>query len=202
MRLLSLALFSSCAALQLTPAVHVARRASTPVMGFFDGLKDKFSPTTKPTAVGGDLVTPFDRWLGNDKSAATEAVERGVTTTTYKDPNDVANYLTVSLAKPMGIAFVENPSKDKGLVVDEVLPTGSAASSTTPILSGDQLVAVDSTLVLGLDFDTGLDVSARHAHTLHSKRAASRGAAELSAGSHSETRDVRPRHFRHTPKHV
>ena len=159
MRLLFLALFSCCAALRLSPSMHCARRASTPLMGLFDGFKDAFGSGAEP-AVGSDRVTPFDRWLGLDKDLEAEAYA-AANTVQYKDPNDVANYLTVSLAKPMGIAFVENPSADKGLVVDEVLPTGSAASSATPILPGDQLVAVDSTLVLGEDFDTGLDVRAR-----------------------------------------
>lgn len=135
-------------------------------MGLFDGVKDAFGAGDKP-AVGSDRVTPFDRWLGLDKDLMDEN-EQIDNTVTYIDPNDATNYLTVSLAKPMGIAFVENPSSDKGLVVDEVLPTGSAASSATAILPGDQLVAVDSTLVLGEDFDTGLDVRACHARPLPS----------------------------------
>merc|ERR1712086_120173 len=51
----------------------------------------------------------------------------------------------------------ENVGDCNGLVVDEVLPTGSAAASEKAIASGDQLVAVDTTLVLGNDFDTGLE---------------------------------------------
>jgi len=154
MRLLALLTFSSCAALRLAPLAG-ARRCASPSMGVFDGVKDAFSSGEKPL-VGGDRVTPFDRWLGLDQglTAEDEQVDK---TVTFIDPNDAANYMTLSLAKPMGIAFVENAGNDLGLVVDEVLPTGSAAASATPVLPGDQLVAVDGDLVLGAEFDAGLD---------------------------------------------
>ena len=140
-----------------------SRRCSAPqMMGLFDGVKDAFGAGEKP-AVGGDRVTPFDRWLGLDKELEAENTQGDPNAEMYVDPNDVNNYFAVSLAKPMGIAFVENANAPvvgecKGLVIDEVLPTGSAASSEKPLLPGDQLVAVDSTLVLGAEFDTGLEV--------------------------------------------
>ena len=38
---------------------------------------------------------------------------------TYVDPGDATNYIQISLAKPMGIAFVENDS-GSGVYIDEV----------------------------------------------------------------------------------
>ena len=66
------------------------------------------------------------------------------------------NYLTIELSKPMGIAFVENEGECGGIYVDDLLPDGSAASATPALARRDQLVAVDSQLVLGQDFDTAL----------------------------------------------
>ena len=159
-------LLCSCTALRLAPSQPVggARRRNSPDMGLFDGAKEAFGAGEKPL-VGGDRITPFDRWLGLDKELESETIERvGAAGVSYVDPNDVTAYFSVALAKPMGIAFVENVGECQGLVVDEVLPTGAAADSETAILSGDQLVAVDATLVLGNDFDTGLDVR-RRSHT-------------------------------------
>ena len=119
------------------------------------GVKDAFGAGEKPM-VGGDRVTPFDRWLGLDKELEGESTS-GDPTKAFIDPNDAANYFAVELSKPMGIAFVENANDCLGLVIDEVLPTGSAAASEKGLVSGDQLVAVDSTLVLGVEFDTGLE---------------------------------------------
>ena len=152
-----LGLLSSCPALHMSPPVSGARRSLSPRMGLFDGAKEAFGAGEKPL-VGGDRITPFDRWLGLDKEMESEVIERvGASGVSFVDPNEVSSYFTVSLAKPMGIAFVENVGDCNGLVVDEVLPTGSAAASEKAIASGDQLVAVDTTLVLGNDFDTGLE---------------------------------------------
>ena len=158
-----LSLLSSCPALHMSPPVSGARRSLSPRMGLFDGAKEAFGAGEKPL-VGGDRITPFDRWLGLDKEMESEVIERvGTAGVSFVDPSDVSSYFTVSLAKPMGIAFVENTGECNGLVVDEVLPTGSAAASEKAIASGDQLVAVDTTLVLGNDFDTGLEVRPSYA---------------------------------------
>ena len=140
----------------------VPSRAGAVRMGLFDGAKKAFEAGAgageKPL-VGGDRITPFDRWLGLDKEMESETIERvGVQGATFVDPNELTSYFTVALTKPMGIAFVENAGDCKGLVVEEVMDTGSAAASEKSIISGDQLVAVDTTLVLGNDFDTGLGV--------------------------------------------
>merc|ERR1712008_662457 len=74
-----------------------------------------------------------------------ETIERvGVQGATFVDPNELTSYFTVALTKPMGIAFVENAGDCKGLVVEEVMDTGSAAASEKSIISGDQLVAGDT----------------------------------------------------------
>ena len=155
-----LSLLSSCPALHLSPPVSGARRSLSPRMGLFDKAQEAFGAGDKPL-VGGDRVTPFDRWLGLDKELEAEKIERvGNSGVTFIDPSDASSYYSVSLTKPMGIGFVENSGDCKGLVVDEVLTEGSAAASEKAIAAGDQLVAVDSTLVLGNDFNTGLEVRA------------------------------------------
>jgi C-terminal processing protease CtpA/Prc len=75
----------------------------------------------------------------------------------YVDPSDTANYFSVAIAKPMGIAFVENDGESGGVYVDEVLAEGSAASCGVRLEKGDQLIGVDATLVAGASFDTALD---------------------------------------------
>lgn len=131
-----------------------AYRVPPPRMGLFDGMKSAFSSSTGEKPIpSADRVTPFDRWLGLDKSLEQE--NEPDKNAIYIDPSDVNNYVSASLAKPMGIAFVENEGSS-GVYIDEVLADGSAAVSQM-LRKGDQLVAVDSTLVLGVDFDTALD---------------------------------------------
>jgi len=123
-------------------------------MGLFDGVKDAFGQGDKPIPAA-DRVTPFDRWLGLDTALVEE--EGPDQSAAYIDPNDTSNYFSVTLGKPMGIAFVENDSGCGGVYVDEVLAEGAAASSSAPLLKGDQLVGVDTTPVAGLGFDDALD---------------------------------------------
>jgi len=130
-------------------------RARSPMMGLFDGVKDAFGQGDKPIPAA-DRVTLFDRWLGLDKALVEE--EGPDQSAAYIDPNDVDNYFSVSLPKPMGIAFVENDGDNSGVYVDEVLSDGSAASSAAPLIKGDQLVGVDSTPVAGASFDSAIDV--------------------------------------------
>ena len=129
------------------------QRSSSLCMGLFDGVKDAFGGD-KPIPAA-DRVTPFDKWLGLDNALVEE--ETPDESAAYIDPNDVANYFSVSLGKPMGIAFVENEGGG-GVYVDEVLSEGSAASLSTKLEKGDQLVGVDATLVAGSDFDGALDI--------------------------------------------
>lgn len=123
-------------------------------MGLFDGVKDAFGGD-KPV-VAADRVTPFDRWLGLDK-ALVDAENTVDESATYIDPTDTSNYFSVTLAKPMGIAFVENDGECSGVYIDQVLAEGSASASAAPLAKGDQLVGVDATPVHGADFDTALD---------------------------------------------
>lgn len=121
-------------------------------MGLFDGAKDAL--WGDQPIVPGERVTPFDRWFGlND-----ELMEEGKPSESaaYIDPNDPANYFSISLAKPMGIVFSEN-SESGGTYIDEVLKEGSAARSTKALAQGDQLVGVDSTVVYGASLEVALD---------------------------------------------
>ena len=86
---LCLAAAPSLAFAYATGAVRgvVASRAALS-MGLFDGVKDAFGGD-KPI-VAADRVTPFDRWMGLDKTLvdAEEAFDESVA---YIDPNDPTN---------------------------------------------------------------------------------------------------------------
>jgi len=139
----------------LAAPLALGYRMPAPRMGLFDGAKEAFSAKAEKPLVAADRVTPFDRWLGLDKELVeAEEPEKGVT---FIDPNKADSYVTVSLVKPMGIAFIENEGESGGICIDDILEEGSAKMSDIPLLTGDQLVAVDSTLLLGADFDTALD---------------------------------------------
>lgn len=136
-------------------APGLASRASVS-MGLFDGVKNAFgaSGAEKPL-VAADRVTPFDRWMGLDKELV--GADQVDETAAYIDPTDKANYFTVVLPKPMGIAFVENERDCGGVYVDEVMAEGSAKAENAPLLKGDQLVGVDTLAVVGADFDQAID---------------------------------------------
>ncbi len=68
---------------------------------------------------------------------------------------DEKNYIGVSLAKPMGIVFEENDSEFGGIFVQSVTEDGAAAKNGL-LQTGDQLVAVGTKNVAGLDFDDAL----------------------------------------------
>ena len=91
----------------------------------------------------------------------------------YIDPNDLANYYSISLPKPMGIAFVENDGEVRGVYVDQVLAEGSASSEKAPLVKYDQLVGVDTSSVHGADFDTALDTTAAASGEKHASSASS-----------------------------
>lgn len=87
-------------------------------MGLFDGAKEAFSTNADKPLVAADRVTPFDRWLGLDKELVeAEAPEQ----VSFIDPTDAANYVSLQLAKPMGIAFIENEGDTGGICIDEIL---------------------------------------------------------------------------------
>jgi C-terminal processing protease CtpA/Prc len=75
----------------------------------------------------------------------------------YVDSMDVKNYFYVELTKPMGIIFEENDADYGGIFVHSLKENGAAAALTeTPIVIGDQLVAVQQQKVSGLPFDEAL----------------------------------------------
>lgn len=139
-------------ALLLSTCDAFVARARVPRMGVFDGVKNAFGGD-KPIPAS-DRVTPFDRWMGLDAALVEE--ETPDESAAYIDPADKANYFSVALPKPMGIAFVENEG-GSGVYIDQVLAEGSAASCGTRLEKGDQLVGVDTVSVAGADFDTALD---------------------------------------------
>jgi C-terminal processing protease CtpA/Prc len=68
---------------------------------------------------------------------------------------DEKYYVAVELAKPMGIVFEENDSEYQGIFIQS-LKEGGAAADNGILLAGDQLIAVGTKGVNGLDFDDAL----------------------------------------------
>ena len=68
---------------------------------------------------------------------------------------DEANYVSTSLAKPMGIVFEENDEEFGGIFVLSLSEDGSAEKDGV-IKPGDQLVAVNEIKVSGMVFDDAL----------------------------------------------
>ncbi len=73
------------------------------------------------------------------------------------DSMDEKNYIAVELEKPMGIIFEENDSEYGGIFVQSLKEGGMAAANGL-LQPGDQLVAVGTKNVSGLDFDEALGV--------------------------------------------
>lgn len=73
----------------------------------------------------------------------------------FLDSMDTTNYASVSLTKPMGIVFEENDAELGGIFVQS-LKEGGAAEVDGSLKGGDQLIAVGTTNVSGLDFDDAL----------------------------------------------
>ncbi len=68
---------------------------------------------------------------------------------------DEKNYVAVELTKPMGIVFEENDSEYGGIFIQS-LKEGGAAALNGLLQPGDQLIAVGTSNVSGLDFDSSL----------------------------------------------
>mmetsp|Transcript_17775 Transcript_17775/g.36598 ORF Transcript_17775/g.36598 Transcript_17775/m.36598 type:complete len:211 (-) Transcript_17775:183-815(-) len=132
------------------PTQHA--RSQTELYGLFDGVKDAF--TQPPSELESGRETPIDRWMGwsvvseNDVKEIAEPKD-------FVDSMDEKNYIGVSLAKPMGIVFEENDSEYGGIFVQSVSEEGAAAKNGL-LQTGDQLVAVGTKSVTGLDFDDAL----------------------------------------------
>mmetsp|Transcript_3706 Transcript_3706/g.5716 ORF Transcript_3706/g.5716 Transcript_3706/m.5716 type:complete len:239 (+) Transcript_3706:73-789(+) len=113
--------------------------------------------------------TPFDRFLRKIQGDETQATSKDV----YIDPQDVSNYITHELEKPMGLTLEEFTVQDKKFLMksfDEstfpvmvavtgVTDGGSASKLTAdPIRRGYQLVGVDSNNMRDKKFSEVMDL--------------------------------------------
>ncbi len=69
------------------------------------------------------------------------------------DPMDASNYLVVHLTRPMGILFEENVDEKHGGAFVADVKDGCSAAADGSISCGDQLVAIGTKRVSGMDFD-------------------------------------------------
>eukprot|EP00529_Nitzschia_sp_RCC80_P035248 CAMPEP_0113453796 /NCGR_PEP_ID=MMETSP0014_2-20120614/7536_1 /TAXON_ID=2857 /ORGANISM="Nitzschia sp." /LENGTH=182 /DNA_ID=CAMNT_0000345189 /DNA_START=483 /DNA_END=1031 /DNA_ORIENTATION=- /assembly_acc=CAM_ASM_000159 len=126
---------------------------STSLNGLFDGVKEAFSapPTSQ---VDSERETPIDRWMGWS-TVSDDAASNNAQPADFVDSMDEKNYIAVQLTKPMGIVFEENDAEFGGIFVQS-LKEGSVAAEDGSLQSGDQLVAVGTKNVSGMDFDDAL----------------------------------------------
>mmetsp|Transcript_9725 Transcript_9725/g.17548 ORF Transcript_9725/g.17548 Transcript_9725/m.17548 type:complete len:203 (-) Transcript_9725:179-787(-) len=124
--------------------------------GLFDGVKEAFGADGMGD-LGDARETPIDRWMGwNAKSKGTPQVAVGSQEPTdFIDSMDAKNYITSSLAKPMGIVFEENDTEFGGIFVLEI-SEGSSAEVDGTVRPGDQLVSVGQSKVSGMQFEEAL----------------------------------------------
>ncbi|KAL3921136.1 MAG: hypothetical protein SGILL_002907 [Bacillariaceae sp.] len=150
----------------------VATATTTQLNGLFDGVKEAFS--APPSNIDSERETPIDRWMGwsvvSENAPADAAVAAGTYDNKYEDEceydeqldldyfvdsMDEKNYIGVELSKPMGIVFEENDSEFGGIFVQS-LKEGGVAAENGKVQPGDQLVAVATKSVSGMDFDEAL----------------------------------------------
>merc|ERR1712224_771406 len=94
-------------------------------------------------------------WSVVSEEDQAKAKNAGVAPADFVDSMDETNYVGVRYAKPMGIVFEENDSEYGGIFVQSLTEDGVAARDGT-LRPGDQLVAVGTENVSGLDFDDAL----------------------------------------------
>lgn len=137
-------------------------RKSQPLqMGLFDGVKEAFSaPALERSSLDSERETPIDRWMGwnvdKDEEQAAAPVASKVPSN-FIDSMDASNYVSVEIAKPMGIVFEENDNDLGGMFLLS-MKEGGHASENGNLKPGDQCVAVGNKQVHGLDFDSALGV--------------------------------------------
>mmetsp|Transcript_7818 Transcript_7818/g.17038 ORF Transcript_7818/g.17038 Transcript_7818/m.17038 type:complete len:219 (-) Transcript_7818:107-763(-) len=137
------------------PSSTISRPTTSLQMGLFDGVKEAFSaPALEKSQIDAERETPIDRWMGWSVKTEDEQQAAAVDAANFVDSMNEANYVTVSLSKPMGIVFEENDEKYGGIFVLS-LSDGSAQQEGT-IRPGDELVAVGNKKVAGLAFDDAL----------------------------------------------
>jgi hypothetical protein len=127
-------------------------------MGLFDGVKDAFSAPSMPerSVIDAERETPIDRWFGWSVVSEDAQQKQLAAPADFVDSMDTANYVAVSLPKPMGIVFEENEEDFGGIFVQSLKEDGVAAKSGV-LQKGDQLVLVGSDNVAGMSFDDALN---------------------------------------------
>jgi C-terminal processing protease CtpA/Prc len=133
--------------------------SSTALNGLFDGVKEAFSASSlERSKIDSERETPIDRWMGWSVASQNEpqvSAAQQKAAADFVDSMDEANYVAVSLAKPMGIVFEENDSEYGGIFIQSLKEGGNAAKYGV-LKSGDQLVCVGDKNVSALDFDDAL----------------------------------------------
>mmetsp|Transcript_24561 Transcript_24561/g.34654 ORF Transcript_24561/g.34654 Transcript_24561/m.34654 type:complete len:217 (-) Transcript_24561:180-830(-) len=127
-------------------------------MGLFDGVKEAFSaPALERSQIDSERETPIDRWMGWSVTSESEEMKKmgGKTPADFIDSMDESNYVSVELAKPMGIIFEENDEEYGGIFVQS-LKKGGNADTNGVLKDGDQLVAVGPIKVAAMPFDDAL----------------------------------------------
>ncbi|KAG7348172.1 PDZ domain containing protein [Nitzschia inconspicua] len=127
-------------------------RSTTKLNGLFDGVKEAFS--APPSQLDSERETPIDRWMGWSVVSENAPTDSAVPSD-FVDSMDEKNYVGVELTKPMGIVFEENDSEYGGIFVQS-LKEGGVAAENGKLQPGDQLVAVGTKNVSGMDFDDAL----------------------------------------------
>jgi len=159
--ILASSITSTAAFTSNTPSCFVNKKinsSSTARYGLFDGVKDAFgAPALERSTLNSERETPIDRWMGwnVDPVSAVETADTIKDASDFVDSMDEANYVSVSLSKPMGIVFEENDEEFSGIFALS-LKEGGIAETDGTIKPGDQLVAVNDKSVTGLEFDDAL----------------------------------------------
>lgn len=164
-------------------------------MGLFDGVKDAFSaPALERSSLDADRETPIDRWMGwnvkpmpGGATADMKDVKSVKAPANFVDSMDAANYIAVSLPKPMGIVFEENDEKFGGIFVLSLKENGIAEQNGT-LKPGDQLISVNDDKVSGLPFDDALG-KIMDATTEKTKLVFFRGGANMLYGPTGASKD-------------
>lgn len=134
-------------------------RSTQLYMGLFDGVKEAFSaPALERSTLDSERETPIDRWMGWNVDTTDDEGQKVAGSKepdNFIDSMDPANYIAVSLAKPMGIIFEENDEEYGGIFVLSLSEDG-AAEKDGKVKPGDQLVIVNTENVSGLQFDDAL----------------------------------------------
>lgn len=136
------------------------REETTRLYGLFDGVKDAFTTPPPSSSMNSERETPIDRWMGwsvvsQADQEKMDQLNKDGKAEDFVDSMDEANYVSVSLTKPMGIVFEENDADLGGIFIQTLVEDGVAAKENK-LREGDQLVSVNDVNVYGKDFDESL----------------------------------------------